>query len=154
MSRIRKSAKVGAVCCLFVGSAEGVRQNAYPDPATRGAPWTICYGETAGVKPGDHRTMEQCKAGLIAGLDHYADDVEKCIRQPMTDGEFVAYVSLAWNIGPSKFCRSSVARLKNAGKPKEACDAILRFNRAAGVVFPGLTLRRTRERAMCLKENI
>jgi lysozyme len=28
---------------------------------------------------------------------------------------------------------------------------MLKFNRAAGVVFPGLTRRRTQERALCLK---
>ena len=32
---------------------EGISLIAYPDPATGGDPWTIGYGHTGGVKPGD-----------------------------------------------------------------------------------------------------
>lgn len=154
MSRVKKSAKVGAVCCALIGGFEGVRQTAYPDPATRGAPWTICFGETAGVKPGDHRTMEQCKAGLVATADVHAGEMERCITQPMSDPVYVAFTSLAYNIGSRNFCRSSVARLYNEGKTRDACDRILRFNTAGGVVFPGLTRRRKAEREMCLREAL
>lgn len=154
MSRLKQSAKVGAVCCALIGGAEGLRQNAYPDPATRGAPWTICYGETEGVKPGDHRTLAECKAGLLKEADVKASEMEACIHRPMSDGVYIAFTSLAYNIGSRNFCRSSVARLYNAGEPIKACDAMLRFNRAAGITFPGLTERRHKERAMCLQGSI
>jgi lysozyme len=37
----------------FVSQHEGLRLNAYPDPATGGDPWTIGYGSTGpNVKPG------------------------------------------------------------------------------------------------------
>ena len=38
---------------------EGYSSKAYPDPATGGAPWTIGYGTTNGVKPGMIITAEQ-----------------------------------------------------------------------------------------------
>lgn len=150
-SRMKKNAALAAVCCTLVGGFEGLRTTAYPDPATRGHPWTVCYGETKGVKPGDQHTVAECKAMLAASLEEYALGVERCVTTPMTDGAYAAFVSLAYNIGTGAFCKSSVARLQNAGEPRAACDAMLKWNRAAGVVFPGLSRRRQAERALCLK---
>nr|WP_238259587.1 lysozyme [Methylobacterium mesophilicum] len=144
---MKRSATLGAACISVVGAFEGLRQTAYPDPATRGKPWTVCYGETLGVKPGDSYSVAECKAML----EKYALAVEGCVTSAITDGAYAAYVSLAYNIGTGGFCRSSVARLANAGQPRAACDAIRKFNRAGGVVFPGLTRRREAERALCLK---
>ena len=47
---------------------EGLRFHAYPDPATGGAPWTICYGHTKGVRKGDKATAEQCYKWLAEDL--------------------------------------------------------------------------------------
>ncbi len=151
MSRLKKGGAIAALAFTVVSGAEGVRQTAYPDPATRGPPWTICYGETEGVRQGDHKSLEECKALLIKDLDRYADKVEACITQPMSIEVEVAFLDLAYNIGTGSFCRSSVARLYNAGDRAGACDAMLKFNRAAGVVFPGLTKRRVKERRLCLE---
>jgi lysozyme len=150
MSRLKKGGAVAVLAVSLVGGFEGIRLNAYPDPATRGHPWTICYGSTEGVKPGDKKSLDECKALLVKELDAYADKVEACIKRPMSDETEVAFLSLAYNIGTGGFCKSSVARLYNAGDGKGACDAMLRFNRAAGVVFPGLTKRRVKERQLCL----
>ena len=153
-SKLKRNAKIGAAAVAAIGAFEGLRLVAYPDPATRGHPWTVCYGETAGVKRGDRYTAEQCKAMFIESLDKYARGVESCVKRPMNDWRYVAYVSLAYNIGVGGFCKSSVVRYHNAGQPEAACNAMLRFNRAAGVVFPGLTKRRNVERAMCLREGV
>lgn len=149
-SRLRKSAIVATTCAGLVGGFEGLRLVAYPDPATKGPPWTVCYGETAGVKPGDRYTVEQCRTMLVESLEKYALAVERCVVRPMPDTTYISFVSLTYNIGEGAFCRSSVARLYNDGDHRGACDAMLRFNRAAGVVFPGLTRRREREREWCL----
>lgn len=151
MSRLKKSGAVAAVCCTLVGGFEGLRQTAYPDPATKGPPWTVCYGETKGVQRGDRHTVAECKAMLAASLEGYAAGVEQCVTREMPDGPYVGFVSLSYNIGTGAFCRSSVARLWNAGQVRASCDAILKFNRAAGIVFPGLTRRREAERAVCLQ---
>lgn len=151
MSRLRKAGTASVMAVALVGSAEGLRQTAYPDPGTHGKPWTICYGHAKGdVSPGDHKSLDECRALLLTDLDGFGEAVDRCIHVPMKDETFVAYVSLAYNIGAGSFCKSSVARLANAGQGRESCDAMLRFNRAAGVVFPGLTARRQRERAFCL----
>jgi lysozyme len=50
---------------------EGLRLFAYPDPLTRGAPWTIGYGHTGpGVDQGLEWTLEQAEAALEADIGH------------------------------------------------------------------------------------
>jgi lysozyme len=150
VSRLRKSAAAAAMAVAVVGGFEGLRQTAYPDPATKGPPWTVCYGETAGVKRGDHHSVAECKAMFVASLGN-ADVIERCVKVPMPDTREVALVSFAYNVGPGGACGSSAVRLINAGRTREGCGALLLWNRAAGIVFPGLTRRRQAERALCLE---
>lgn len=149
-NRLTKGSAAALMCVSLVGSFEGLRQNAYPDPATQGQPWTICYGSTNGVKPGDHKTLAECKALLVQELQVYAAGVQQCVKVPMSDARLVALTSFSYNIGIKGACKSSVVRLINAGKPEEGCEALLKYNRAAGIVFPGLTRRRQKERQFCL----
>lgn len=151
MNRLQKSAAVAGMAAAVVGGFEGLRQTAYPDPATRGPPWTVCYGETAGVKRGDYHSVAECKAMLVASLQKYANGIERCVKVPMPDTRYVALVSFAYNVGTGGACGSSAVRLINAGRTRDGCDALLKWNRAAGIVFPGLTRRRQQERALCLE---
>lgn len=153
-TRVGRSVTAAALATTVIGGAEGLRQNAYPDPATRGKPWTICYGHTGpDVHPGQHASMAECKALLIKDLDKHAVPVERCLG-PMTerwsDERYVAVLSLAYNIGSGGFCKSSIVRLFKEGRDAEACHAFLKYNRAAGMVMPGLTSRRKKEEALCL----
>lgn len=143
-----------ALAVATVGGFEGLRQTAYPDPATRGHPWTVCYGHTGpDVHRGDKRSIAECKDLLLHDLDTHAAKLEPCIKVALPDGRYVALLSLAINIGPAGVCRSSALRLINEGRVREGCDALLRFNRAAGFVMPGLTRRRQAERALCLRDE-
>jgi lysozyme len=153
MSRMKKGGAVAAAAVVLVGGFEGLRLNAYPDPATQGPPWTICYGETKGVKPGDRKTVEECKALLRESLVEYADAIERCVTVDLPDRRFVALTSFAYNVGTQAACRSSVVRHINAGNVRAGCDALLQWNKAAGITFPGLTKRRERERAWCFDEG-
>src|SRR5207253_18271 len=80
--RLKKGSAAAAMAVALVGSFEGLRQHAYPDPATGGQPWTLCYGSTNGVKPGDYRTVAQCKALLSLELQTYAAGIERCVTVP------------------------------------------------------------------------
>lgn len=151
MSRLKKGAAVTGIAVTLIGGFEGLRTVAYPDPATKGPPWTVCYGETDGVKPGDRYTVQQCKDMLQESLQKYAKGVERCVIAPLPDKRYVALVSFAYNVGVGAACNSSTVKLINAGKTREGCDALLKWNRAAGIVFPGLTKRRERERQFCLE---
>ena len=156
-----KHGAYAAAVFALVSTSEGVRQTAYPDPATRGKPWTVCYGETKGVKRGDHHTLAECRAMLDRDLAAYAKGVEACTKRKevvdelgehhLPDGPKAAFVSFAYNLGVGGYCRSSVRRLWDQGDRRGACNALLKYNRAAGIVFPGLTYRRERERGFCLE---
>ncbi len=147
----RGGAAIGILMALIAGF-EGLRLNAYPDPATGGKPWTICYGHTAGVGPNTHFTLAECKALLRQDLKIYADGIEKCVKVPLPDKRWVALVSFAYNVGIKNACNSSVVKLLNRGLVYPACDALLQWNKAAGIVFPGLTKRRQKERELCLSD--
>lgn len=147
MSRLTKGGAVAALAVALVGGFEGVRTTAYRDVV--GVP-TVCYGETQGVRMGDTYTPAQCKAMLVASLETYASGIERCVTVPLPDERYVSLISFSYNVGIRAACDSSVVRLINAGRTREGCDALRKWNRAGGVVFPGLTKRREAERALCL----
>ena len=80
---------------------EGLRTTAYPDPATGREPWTVCYGETAGVKRGDTYTVAQCKAMLARSLEGYALKLEGCVTRPMADETYAAFLASPTTSGPA-----------------------------------------------------
>lgn len=150
MSRITQGG--GAVIGLLIATVaafEGLSLVAYRDPV---GVYTVCYGETEGVKPGDRHTLQECKDMLATSLEKYARGIERCVRAPLPTKRYVALVSFAYNVGISAACGSSVVRLINAGRTREGCDALLKWNRAGPFVLSGLTKRRQKERQLCLSE--
>jgi lysozyme len=116
--------------------------------------WTICDGDTKGVRRGMVETEAGCTARLERQLVAHAKPVLACVPalgQTGRENQLVASVSLAYNIGTGGFCRSTAARRFNAGNWRGGCDAFLMWNKAGGRVVRGLALRRERERALCLK---
>ena len=115
--------------------------------------WTICDGETLGVKPSMVETVEGCKARDEGALIRHAEPVLACT--PGLKGhapQLSAAISLAYNIGTAGYCRSTVARRFNAGDWRGACNAFLMWNKAGGQVIRGLNRRRRAERDLCLKD--
>lgn len=134
---------------------EGCRLHAYPDPATGGEPWTIGYGWAQNVKPGDVWTQEKAEAMLIEGVKPFEAAVRKVIGQSKTtQHQFDAMVCFCYNVGPANFEKSSVAREHIAGNYKNAAEAFLRWNKAAGKVMAGLTRRREAEKRLYLSATI
>lgn len=137
----------------LVKEFEGFRAKAYKCPA---GVWTIGYGTTAsagvGVTPKDGMTITKsdAEAYLQAALDKFADQIAPSITAPTNSNEFGAFVSLAYNIGPGAFKKSSALRLFNAGDKEGAAKAILMWNKAGGKVLKGLTRRREAERKLFL----
>lgn len=149
----KKKVAAAAIATGLVGGFEGLRTHAYPDPATRGEPWTICYGETKGVRRGDYKTPAECKTLLGESLGGYIDGVANCLKVEVGPHRLAALSSFAYNVGVAAACKSSVVRRLNAGEGSAACDGLMAWNKAAGVVMKGLTRRRAEERAMCRRED-
>lgn len=119
---------------------------------------TACDGITKGVKMGQRYTEAQCAAMLERELVVHAQGVMRCTPALAGDGrdhQRVAAVLLAYNIGVGAYCGSTVAKRFNAGQWRAACDAFGMWNKARvnGTLRPvaGLTARRGRERAICLR---
>ena len=115
--------------------------------------WTICGGETLGVKPGMVETVAGCELREEAALIRHAEPVLACTPVLRTQpNQLSAAISLAYNIGTNGYCGSTVARRFKAGDWRGACDAFLMWNKAGGQVVRGLDRRRRAERDLCLKE--
>lgn len=125
---------------------EGYSSKAYPDPATGGAPWTIGYGTTNGVKPGMVITAEQAEKMLRDDVAKFESGVSALLKVPTTQGQFDAMVSLAYNIGLGNFGKSTLLRKHNEKCYSCAAGQFPVWNRAAGKVMNGLTRRRNAER--------
>jgi lysozyme len=136
-----------AICASCIAGAEGMRQTAYWDPY--GKVWTVCGGETRGVKQGDRYTLEQCMAKLEQGVQEYGAGVDRCTIVPLPPKRKAAMTDFAWNVGVERYCRS-IAPLLNAGQTERACDKLTEFVYAGGVKLPGLVKRRENERELCL----
>lgn len=149
----KKKVAAAAIAAGLVGGFEGLRTHAYPDPATRGEPWTICYGETKGVRRGDYKTPAECKTLLGESLGGYIDGVVNCLTVEVGPHRLAALTSFAYNVGVGAACKSSVIRRLNAGEGAAACDSLMAWNKAAGIIMKGLTRRRAEERAMCRRED-
>ena len=118
---------------------------AYPDPGTGGAPWTIGWGATgADIAPGTVWTREQCDARLAADVARHAADVVRALGQaPTTQGQFDALVSFHYNTGA--IGRATLTKRHREGDFAAAAAEFARWNRAGGRVLAGLTRRRAAE---------
>ncbi|MBD8628349.1 lysozyme [Oxalobacteraceae sp. CFBP 8753] len=113
---------------------------------------TYCTGATENAAWGKTYTPAQCRAQLDRDLERHAAGIAMCIPLArLTDGQKVAFVDVAYNIGVSGFCGSSMARRTNAGDMVGACNALLMWNKVGGKEVRGLTRRRQAERELCLK---
>lgn len=137
------AAGVVALTAVFMAPWEGTENLAYWD--SLGGVWTVCTGETKGVKKGDHYTDEECSKMLSATLEKdYHQPLIKCI--PGFDGKplswQVSMLSLTYNIGTGAACKSTAARRAIGGDLEGSCQAMTWFNKAGGKVVKGLKLRR------------
>lgn len=129
---------------------EGCKLAAYPDPASGGKPWTIGYGHTHKVKRGDTITQPQAEQFLYEDLETVCSTIEKSVKAKINQTQFDALCSFIFDVGASNFINSTLLKKLNAGDINGAGDELIRWNRAAGKVIPGLTKRREAERALFL----
>lgn len=125
---------------------EGIETTAYLDPV--GIP-TICYGHTATARLGQTATLAECERLLSADMLIAIADVESGVKVPLTVERRAALVDFVYNVGGSKFGRSTLLTKLNAGDARGACAELSRWVYAGGVKLRGLVSRRAAERALC-----
>ena len=145
--------KISSLGLELIKEFEGFSANAYLCPAK--IP-TIGYGNTfyadgTKVKMGDQisKTDALKLLEVIANRD-FADKIFPKIRVPVSQNQFDAMVSLAYNIGVGAFLKSTLLKKVNAGDFAGASEEFLRWNKAGGKEVLGLTKRREREKQLFL----
>jgi lysozyme len=139
---------LSASALVGIALHEGYRGEAYI-PVKGDVP-TIGFGTTDGVKPGDRIEPVQALVRKLADVQRFEGALKECVRVPLHQYEYDAFMSLAYNIGPGAFCGSTLVRRLNAGDYAGACAEILRWDRFRGEPLRGLTVRRQAENRQCL----
>lgn len=136
----------------FIAEHEGLSLTAYPDPGTGAEPYTIGYGHTRGVKPGDTCTEAQAMEWLREDIQEAERAIERLVTVELNDDQHAALVSFVFNLGAANFGGSTLLKRINAGDFEGASLEFPRWNRAAGRVMAGLTKRRLAEAALFASE--
>ena len=155
----------------LIKSFEGIRDgdkltpnyDAYLCPANY---WTIGYGHVVKVsgvmlkgKENESKariayprglTLAECEELLADDLNYYCSAVKKLVKVKITDNQFAALVSFAYNCGVNAFAGSTLLDCLNKGYYDKAAMQLLRWNKAGGKVLNGLTRRREAERKLFL----
>ncbi|MBN9671688.1 lysozyme [Roseibium aggregatum] len=122
---------------------EGTENTAYWDRL--GRVWTVCTGETKGVKKGDTYTDKECAAMLYETLEKdYRRPLQKCVSSydALPLSLQAAMLDAAYNVGTGAICRSTAAKRARDRQYAGACKALTWFNKAGGKRIRGLVLRR------------
>ena len=156
MVKIRKSIIAIVVSTAGIGGIalhEGFRENAYvPIPGDK---VTIGYGSTtyedgSKVKMGDKITRQKAEELLGNKVNMFERQVKSCVKVPLAQNEYDAFVSLTYNIGGQAFCSSTLVKKLNVYDYEGACNEILKWDKFRGKPLPGLTKRRQQENKQCL----
>ena len=130
---------------------EGFSANAYLDVVkipTIGWGNTF-YADGRKVKLGDQISKADALELLeFVANKYFADKIFPKIKVKVSQNQFDAMVSLAYNIGLGAFLKSTLLKKINQGDFKGASLEFERWNRAGGKVLLGLTRRRLKEKAL------
>ena len=124
---------------------EGLVLKAYRCPA---GVWTIGYGHTAGVKPGQEIDEIAAELLLDADLKYFQVQMAPLINVPVTESQAGALLSFVFNVGVGSFRRSTLLQLLNKGLYVNAAYEFRKWVRGGGKVLPGLVRRREAEEAL------
>jgi len=131
---------------------EGLELKAYPDSV---GVWTIGYGWTQAVEgkkiaPGMRIDQATADRLLKCGVVQYEQGVNQLVKVRITQGQFDALVSFAYNLGLRSLSTSTLLKKLNAGDKQGAADQFGRWVNAGGKRLDGLVARRAAEREMFL----
>jgi lysozyme len=111
---------------------------------------TIGFGTTDGVKAGDTITPPKAVEKALRDATKFEGAIKKCVKVPLYQYEYDAFVSFAYNIGPKAFCNSTLVAKLNKEDYEGACNEMARWVYVKGRKVQGLVNRREKERRLCL----
>lgn len=136
-----KNPRAGVAALVFSASALiglALREG-YTDHAiipTKGDVPTLGFGTTtrpdgSPVQMGDKTNPVDALQRKQRDLTKFEGALKNCVKVPLTQAEYDAYVDFSYNIGSSAFCGSTVVKRLNAQDYQGACNAVLMWNRVA-----------------------
>lgn len=136
----------------FIEAWEGCKLTAYKCPA---GVWTIGSGHTKDVTEHDEITYEQSRELLRQDIEEVKHGLAPFVNVGVTEGQFVALVSLAFNVGVSYVVNKcpKLMRALNAGDVEACGHEFLDITNAGGKELPGLVRRRQSEARLFLGES-
>lgn len=140
-----KTSKKGVI---LIHSFESCELAAYLCPARK---WTIGYGNTyyadgSAVKPGDKISQAQADELFLQVLSSFEKQVKALVTVRLSDNQFSALVSFAYNCGVANLRGSTLLKRVNANPADPDIERqFLRWNKGGGKVLNGLTRRRQAE---------
>lgn len=138
-------------CVELVAEFEGCQLKAYRCPA---GVWTIGYGHTEDVKPGDRLpSKKEAQLLLLKDLERYAEYVnrliaDKTIMFSVNQNRFDALTSFVYNCGPG-----NLRTLVQNRDAETVAQKMLLYNKGGGKVLAGLSRRRRAERKLFLTKE-
>lgn len=140
---------------------EGLRLTAYRCQA---GVWTVGWGSTKNVKPGDVITEAEAEQRLKDDITNTESQLLKALNADeveVSQCQFDALVSFAFNLGVYTLVHGgrnakvtdigSIWKNLKSGNLQIAADSFLRYVKAGGATSEGLVRRRRAERELFLK---
>lgn len=135
---------------------EGLKLTSYPDPGSRdGNPYTVGYGHTSDgflkVTRGLTISPKQAEDALEFDLNETAAKIDELVKVDLSDNQFGALVSFAFNVGTAAFAKSTLLKKLNKGDYASVPGELARWNKNDGKVMQGLVNRRAAEAGLWAK---
>lgn len=99
-------------------------------------------------------THERSQELLRQDVGVVEDAINSYVTVPLSQCQFDALASFAFNVGTAALKHSTLLRLLNAGDVQGAAEQFLVWCKAGGKTQPGLLSRRKSERAVFLHEHL
>jgi lysozyme len=137
----------------LIKRSEGFRGKTYLDVA--GIP-TIGYGHRLLPKEAFPDGVSEALAAQMLCHDvcEAEQAVVRLVEVPLTQGQFDALADFCFNLGTGRLASSTLLKILNEGRYKEAGEQLLRWDMAAGKVNGGLSGRREAELHLWQTESI
>ena len=134
----------------LIKESEGCKLTSYKCPA---GIWTIGYGQTKSIKEGMTWTQNQADEDLVKTALEVLNRAIKYspILATVNMEKQAAIADFIYNLGVGNYAISTLKKKVDVGDWVSAASEIKRWDKAAGKVLKGLTVRRAKEAALLLE---
>lgn len=133
---------------------EGLHLTVYRCPA---GILTIGYGHTKTAQPSMKINKEMAEILLEQDLTDVENAIKRLVKVPLSQNQFDALVSFIFNIGETKFSKSTLLKYINENKILQAGEEFMKWTKArqpGGLKeLPGLVKRRAEEKTLFLSRD-